>query len=131
MIPVRIPHAAPVRVLADAGVLGDGWFTVAARVPADGPLAAGGRVRPEWLIEIAAQACAAADGAEAAGAGAPRGGMLVAVRDWQWLADAPCDRALAVRVRREAALGALARFATEIAVDGAPCARGTLQVARA
>lgn len=130
---VRIPHRPPLRLLADSYVRVGDWLLVAATVPADGPAAADGAVRPGYLIEIAAQAAAAWAGADdAAGAGADGGrGLLVGVRDWRWLAPAPADAVLAVRARRVAVLGDLAQFEAEIALDGKPLAAGVLTVARA
>jgi predicted hotdog family 3-hydroxylacyl-ACP dehydratase len=129
MTEVRIPHAAPVRLLGARIDQRDGWWCADACIAADAPAVAGGLVRAEWLIELAAQAAAAVDGA---GSGGPaRSGMLIGVKDWHWLAAVPAHASLRVRVRPLAALGALAQFAAEIERDGATVARGELQVHRA
>ena len=130
---VRIPHRPPMRFLAESCARVGDWLLVAASVPAGGPGArADGTVEPGYLIEVAAQAAAAwAGSAEEAGGDDARGGMLVAIKDWRWLAPAPVGASLAVRARRAAVLGDLAQFECEIALAGAPIAAGVLTVARA
>lgn len=131
MSAVRIPHRAPVRFLDETCLRVGEWLLVAARVPGGSPAAVDGAVGPGWLIEIAAQAAAAWPGDDAGGDAPAAGGRLVAVKDWRWLATAPLDTVLAVRVRRSGALGDLAQFDCEIAVAGTPLAAGVLTVARA
>lgn len=127
---VHIPHRAPIRFLGESCARVGDWLLVAATVPGDGPGAVDGRVRPGYLIEVAAQAAAAWMGSEG-DAGTPAGqGMLVGVKDWRWLGIAPVDAVLAVRARRVAVLGDLAQFECEIAVAGTPVAAGVLTVAR-
>ena len=128
---VHIPHQAPIRFLGESCARVGDWLLVAATVPGNGPGAVDGRVRPGYLIEVAAQAAAAWMGSEG-DAGAPAGnGLLVGVKDWRWLKAAPADAVLAVRARRTAVLGDLAQFECEIAVAGTPVAAGVLTVARA
>lgn len=128
---VHIPHRAPIRFLGESYARVGDWLLVTATVPGDGPGAVDGRVRPGYLIEIAAQAAAAWMGGEG-DAGAPASnGLLVAIKDWRWLEAAPADVVLAVRARRVAGLGDLAQFECEIAIAGTPVAAGVLTVARA
>lgn len=121
---MAIPHRAPVRcLLAPVESTAEG-VRVAAVVTADSPGAVAGMVRPGWLIEVAAQACAA--GVEAGGT--PRVGLLVGVSDWNWHEPVPVDIPLLVTASRGAALGELAEYRCAIHRAGRLVAAGSLQV---
>jgi len=126
MIAVRIPHAAPVHCLADHATLIPDGILVQATVRADSPGVVDGVVRPGWLIEVAAQACAAAGEAETSAT--VRSGRLVSVTDWQWHSAVLVGHDMLVQVVRGAALGALREYRCRLSRDGRCVAEGTLVV---
>ena len=128
MIAVRIPHAAPVHCLADcAEIITDG-IMVRATVRADSPGALDGVVRPGWLIEVAAQACAAAGAVDPAGG--VSSGMLVSVKEWQWYQPVLVECEMEVQVVRGAALGSMVEYRCRLDRDDQCVAEGILVVMR-
>lgn len=128
MIEVCIPHAAPVHCLADCAELITDGIMVRAIVQADSPGARNGVVRPGWLVEVAAQACAAAGAAEPAGG--VSSGMLVSVKEWQWYQPVLVECEMDVHVVRGAALGSMMEYRCRLIRDDQCIAEGTLVVMR-
>lgn len=127
MIAVTIPHGRPVRCVADTAEPMTDGISIRARVAADSPGVTAGMVQPGWLIEVAAQACAACAGV--AQGGVPRAGLLIGVRNWRWNEPVPAERDLVVEVARAAAFGSLLEYRCAIHHDGRVVATGSLQVA--
>lgn len=126
-MPLMLPHQPPVRCLTGtAEALADG-LRVSASVAADSPGADGGVVRPGWLIEVAAQACAACAGVGSSGAA--RTGVLAGVKTWSWSGTVAVGASMQVTVRRGASLGALSEYQCRIDAGDRAIAAGTLVVA--
>lgn len=123
----RIPHADPMRFLREVAVDGEGAWTGAALVPAGSPADADGGVRRGYLVELAAQ-LAAATAAPRGPGGAPRGGRLVGLRSWRWVATASSGTPISLHLRMIGQLGALRQFMAELRQDGRLVAVGELQV---
>ena len=127
MRPITLPHQPPVRCLTGAAeILADG-LRVTASVAVDSPGADGGVVRPGWLIEVAAQACAACAGVGSDGV--VRTGVLAGLKTWSWSGTVAIDAIMLVTVQRGASLGALSEYQCRITVGDRPIAAGTLVVA--
>ena len=126
VIAVRIPHRAPVHCLADSAACITHGIIVRATVQMDSPGALAGVVRPGWLIEVAAQACAAAGVVDASAA--IRRGMLVSVKDWQWHCTMPVGVDMVVQVVGGAALGTMIEYRCTLTRDNQCVAEGSLVV---
>ncbi len=124
---VRIPHAPPLRFARTLQHQPDGSRLVEAVVDADSPAADAARVRPGYLLEIAAQAAAAWRGSGSDDQDL-RGGRLVGVADWRFLGAARVGIPIQVRVRLHTSLGPLSAFEVELAQAGTALASGRLQV---
>jgi len=120
-----LPHRPPLRFVTEVDRDGS-VITARARVEG-GPAVRDGRVRPAYLIEIAAQAAAAAAGAANDGEIA---GALVAVRGWRDLRPVAAPADLVVTVIEEAVLGPAARYRATVLDGGEAVAEGSFQVQR-
>lgn len=120
-----LPHRPPLRFVTE--VVREGpCLRAQARVDG-GPAVRDGRIRPAYLIEVAAQAAAAAAG-EANGGEVS--GALVAVRGWRDLRPVAVPADLVVTVREEAVLGSAARYRATVHHAGEAVAEGSFQVQR-
>ena len=124
----RLPHAAPIRCLRRIAAVGpDRWRGEAVLAPDHPGLDADGRIRPAYLVEIAAQAAAAA---LAAGDRAALGiGMLVALVDWRF-ADRTAAAGATIDIALQAGpgLGPLRAFDAVLHADGSELGRGGLRL---
>lgn len=103
----------------------EGWCE--ARVASGSLAACDGLVRPAWLVEIAAQATAAAGTAGATGGAAPQSiGMIVGASGWRFLRPARCDEPIAIHVRRGRRFGELSQVHAVLEQGGEEIARGDL-----
>jgi 3-hydroxymyristoyl/3-hydroxydecanoyl-(acyl carrier protein) dehydratase len=90
---------------------------------ADSPLGEGGGLGGFLLIDLAAQAAACLMAAQRPGQGAHLG-YLVAAQGWKFHRTALPGETLTVEVTRQAALGALVRFAGALRAGDLPVAEG-------
>lgn len=124
MTAARLPHRAPMLLIADVSeslrerVVCRGW------IPADYPLAAAGRVPSVVAVELGAQASAllevSGEMAEERG-GQPRIGLLVALRSAAfhvpWL---PTETPLRVEALRVGGAASLSMIDCVVAIEGSP-----------
>lgn len=125
-----IPHRAPMLLVERIVDVFDGGMVCEGRVPADGPLAHGGRASAFLGVELAAQAAAVLEAlGRAPGGGEPRIGYLASIRDARFVVpELPAGRPLLATVRRLGGVPPLAMYAVEVALaeDGRELLTATL-----
>ncbi len=93
-----MPHRPPMLLVDEVIERQGDEAKVSAVAPTGGIFCCGDRVRPEFAVEVIAQAMAAVDGYDAIMAGdGERSGFLVGIEDFSWAMDIlPGDRLLIV-----------------------------------
>lgn len=114
-IEALVPHRWPMRLVEAVIERGDGWIRCSGRVPADSPLASGGRAPAVLAIELAAQGAAVLEallrGEGEAAEGGPRLGYLVSLQDVRLEQPTiPAGEPLLAEVRQTGGAAALARY---------------------
>ena len=111
-----VPHEPPmllvervIQVVSEEN--SDGWSIVEAKAPENGIFVADGRVLPEYLIELAAQAIAAVDGHQNLRCSVgPSVGFLVGVQNFTWQADLLPGMALRIELNKSFTFGSMKIF---------------------
>lgn len=125
-----LPHRPPMRFIESVLAETAESLTCVASIPSACALASGGSAPSVAGLEAAAQAAAAWEAMRrrrAGGAGAPRVGYLVALRNVVFFADRiPADRPLRVTVTLEAAVLPLSHYRAALSLNGRPLVRGMI-----
>lgn len=125
-----LPQTGPARMLTEVLRMGPDFIEAAGRIPANHPLATGGRAPCFLALELGAQAAAALEALTRAGTTeerSPRIGHLVRIREAEFLVpDFPVDATLRVSARLEGAAPPLARYEIVVRSERVDCLRAVL-----
>ena len=129
-----VPHEPPmllvdrvVRVAPDDDP--EAWSIVEAEVPEDGIFVTDGRVLPEYLIELTAQAIAAVDGYENLRLKlTPVVGFLVGVQDFVWLTEPRPSQPLRIELNKSFSFGAMMIFKVVVYATDTTICRGEIKI---
>lgn len=124
-----LPHRPPMLLVETLLARQGGRATVRAVLPEAGIAIAAGRLLPEYLIELIAQAAAASSGYDALSAGRPpRGGMLAGVDGCSFPGRAIPGRAVRIETEEQFAFGAIRLIHGEIFAGEELLAAGDIKV---
>ncbi len=126
-----IPHRPPMLLVERIVEVSDGGMVCRGRVPAAGPLAAGGVASPLLGLELAAQTAAVLEAFHSRrdDAGEPRIGYLASIREARFrLPQLPAGRPLRATVRSRGAVPPLATYEVGVALeeDGSVLVSGSI-----